>query len=217
MNIDTLIAAECPAYILAGGQSARFGSDKAQVTIDGKSLLCRLLESLTAAGHPVHVIADRAERYQSLGINCLVDAEPQCGPLAGLMTAIEHRRRLEGEGWLLLVNCDQVEWFPEWLMQLAAVTQTSAWAVTFEQAADAAGSQEDSAKSLSANSNYRQPIPGLYHSHMQMVVRQALSARQLSLQSLLRQVPSLAVIAPNNPSHWSFNTPEELAEIQRRR
>lgn len=232
MNIEPLVAAHCPAYILAGGQSARFGSDKALVQVDRKPLLLRLHASLTSLGHAVQVIADREDRYAALGLTCLLDAQPQSGPLAGLMTAVRHRRSRLGEGWLLLANCDQVEWFPEWLTLLGSASATSAWAVTFEQAVQGECLEElpvnpaarnagtstwratSTRRATSSNAaNYRQPIPGLYHTLIHDDVQAALSARQLSLQSLLRQVPSIALTTPNNPSRWSFNTPEELADI----
>lgn len=230
MNIEPLVAAQCPAYILAGGQSARFGSDKALVTMEGKPLLLRLHASLAALGHAVQVIADREDRYAALGLTCLLDAQPQSGPLAGLMTAVRHRRSLLGEGWLLLANCDQVEWFPGWLTLLGSASTTSAWAATFEQAVqeecceelpvNPAGRNAASPTRRATSSNaatYRQPIPGLYHTQMHDFVQAALSARQFSLQNLLRQVPSMALTTPNNPSQWSFNTPEELADINRKR
>jgi len=240
MNTEPLGAAQCPAYILAGGQSARFGSDKALVTVEGKPLLLHLHLSLAALGHAVQVIADREDRYAALGLTCLLDAQPQSGPLAGLMTAVRHRRSLLGEGWLLLANCDQVEWFPEWLTLLGSASTTSAsttsacttsaWAVTFEQAVqeecfeelpvNPAGRNAASPTRRATSSNaatYRQPIPGLYHTHMHDFVQAALSARQFSLQNLLRQVPSMALTTRNNPSQWSFNTLEELADINRKR
>ncbi len=226
MNIEPLVADQCPAYILAGGQSSRFGSDKALVKIDGKPLLLRLHAALTGLGHAVQVIADREDRYAAMGLTCLLDAQPQSGPLAGLMSAVRHRRSLLGEGWLLLANCDQVEWFPEWLTLLGSASTTSAWAATFAQAVQGecleelpvsladrnAATSTRSATSPNA-ATYRQPIPGLYHTQIHDFVQAALSARQLSLQNLLRQVPSIALTTPNNPSQWSFNTPEELADI----
>ncbi len=52
----------CHAYLLAGGKSSRFGSNKALVTIDGQPLLLGLIASLKNTEHQVHVVADRVDR-----------------------------------------------------------------------------------------------------------------------------------------------------------
>ncbi len=124
-----------PAYILAGGQSRRFGSDKARhLTPAGPQLLV-LADQLRNCGHSVHVVADRADRYADLGLTCLVDTQPDSGPLAGLASALAHHRSARSTGcqpvsdnpssassrfpsWILLVNCDQLVWQAAWVEHL---------------------------------------------------------------------------------------------------
>ena len=190
-----LTAQDCPAYVLAGGQSKRHGSDKAMVEIDGLPQLIRLKNMLADCGHDVHVVADREDRYGELGISCLQDVAPNCGPLAGLATALQHRLAAADGGWLLVLSCDQVLWRAEWLSSLAATVLATTSSVVFEQL------------------GRRQPIPGIYHSRLLAPLRKALVDGRHSLQSLLDECPSSTITAAPNPRDWSFNTPEELAHI----
>src|SRR5688572_23594584 len=65
--------ANIPAYILCGGRSQRLGTDKARSVIDGQPQLVKLGTALSQAGHRVYYVADRADRFNDLGITCLVD------------------------------------------------------------------------------------------------------------------------------------------------
>ncbi|MEZ6134667.1 MAG: molybdenum cofactor guanylyltransferase [Pirellulaceae bacterium] len=189
---------EVPAYVLAGGLSARFGSDKALVEIEGEVQLLRLLRQLgeiaPAARGDAHVVADRVDRYQALGITCLVDARENGGPLAGLVTALQHRLQNYGEGWLLLVNCDQVVWQAAWLAELLQHSHSTRVVCFCED-------------------DRVQPLPGLYHSGVLPFALQQLSKKDLSLKNLLSQVPSATIATGSNPRWWSFNTLEELQRI----
>ena len=48
---------DCPAYVLAGGHSKRFGSSKAREVVEGRTQLERLTETLLSYGHDVTVVA----------------------------------------------------------------------------------------------------------------------------------------------------------------
>lgn len=186
-----------PAYILSGGQSRRFGSDKARhVTSQGPQLLV-LANQLRTCGHEVHIVADRADRYADLGFTCLVDAQANSGPLAGLATALEHHRQVQStqreHGCLLLVSCDQRHWQTAWYDELSAhVTDDSDAVIYFD--------------------GMWQPMPGLYHIDLLSTVAQRLNGRQLSMHGLLDAVEGRAVKVHTTqpPSRWSFNTQAEL-------
>lgn len=196
-----------PCYILCGGQSRRFGSDKARVAIAGQPQLLALTAALQAAGHEVRYVADRPDRYADLGITCLVDAQPGSGPMAGLASGLRDLagriNKGAGEGWLLLLSCDQARWDEAWFRQLNSIRRTSsdAQAVAFYDTA-------------------WQPLPALYRIDLLGEVQQRLQARRLSLQTLLSDLDSSGrcaqVVTKQSPSTWSFNTPDELAGIPKR-
>lgn len=74
--------------ILAGGQSTRFGSDKALARLDGVRLLDRAVAWLTPFCDAVVVVGRRDPAHL-----CIPDwPRPDCGPLGGLAGALRHAR-----------------------------------------------------------------------------------------------------------------------------
>jgi molybdopterin-guanine dinucleotide biosynthesis protein A len=192
--------------------------------------LLELSDALKRAGHAVHYVADRADRYCDLGITCLVDQSADCGPLAGLSRALQHRaEQFSGQlseqlseqlaecraeqlasaadrefpsGWLLLVSCDQSRWEAQWSAQLSSAASSVAGA--------SAAAYYDTAW---------QPLPSLMHIDLLPDVQQRLRAGRLSLQRLLSDWEARGrcakLVVSRSPSAWSFNTPEELARLSR--
>lgn len=77
------------AVILAGGDSRRMGRDKAWIAVDGRSLLARQLELVTAAGAREVFISGRPEAdYSSFGCPVLLDERRGGGPLGGIERAL---------------------------------------------------------------------------------------------------------------------------------
>lgn len=178
-----------PAYILAGGQSRRFGSDKARYAWPAGPQLQVLADQLRCAGHVVHVVADRSDRYRDLGFNCLTDVQPDSGPLAGLARGLIHHR----DGWLLLVSCDQRNWQPAWYEALAV-------------------HRDDDVDAICYFDTQWQPLPGLYHTRLLETILDRLQQRQLSFHGMLETLgPACRPVQVSDPpSRWSFNTPTEL-------
>ncbi len=203
---NTLTAEACPAAILAGGQSSRFGSDKALVEVAGGPLLLSLRETLVRQGHDVLIVADRADRYQQLKLNCLIDHTENCGPLSGLATALAHRLQ-RGAGWLLLLSCDQACWHPEWFVALAQQAvgsgQLSICDAVHFVTVEPSGEQNI------------EPLPSLLHTRLLPLVLQRLERRELSLNKLLASVSTVGVATESNPKQWSFNTPQEFQRIRK--
>ena len=77
------------AVILAGGKSSRMGRDKAFLSISGKTMLARQIETVRAAGAAEIFISGRAEtNYSEFGCRVLVDKFHNAGPLAGIEAAL---------------------------------------------------------------------------------------------------------------------------------
>jgi len=111
------------AFILAGGKSTRMGRDKAFVTIEGRSLLERVLEIARAVTRDVDIVGDPAQ-YAAFAPT-ITDVFPGCGPLGGIHAALkasDHELNL-----ILAVDVPFVT--PELLLYLTARAEQSSTAL----------------------------------------------------------------------------------------
>src|SRR5438270_12396859 len=94
---------EACAVVLAGGESRRFGSDKALAQFRGEPLIARVLRGLCAAGfEQVALAAKEPHRYAGVAdeiayvsgrrIELLDDVRPIQTPLAGLAAGLRNSR-----------------------------------------------------------------------------------------------------------------------------
>ena len=91
-------------YILAGGRSSRMGRDKAMLSLAGRTLLGRTVDTLRAvrmlqddAGDVVvTIVGERAELEGADRV--IVDRYPGCGPLGGMESALRDLEQIENAG-----------------------------------------------------------------------------------------------------------------------
>ncbi|MEO1236258.1 MAG: NTP transferase domain-containing protein [Planctomycetota bacterium] len=97
-------------YVLAGGRSRRFGSDKARHAIDGVPMVVRVAEAFAGRASRTVVVAQREGAYADLGLKTIADGVADRGPVAGLAAALGHALAAPAgggsAGWLLLTNAD---------------------------------------------------------------------------------------------------------------
>ena len=90
-------------FLLSGGRSERFGSDRAQAVLDGRTLFARAAETLARAVGPhgdVHAVGPGQARRADVRLRWLEDApDVPPGPLGGLITAVR-------AGGGLVLACD---------------------------------------------------------------------------------------------------------------
>lgn len=181
-----------PLYILAGGSSRRFGSDKARAEYRGEPLIVHVANALAGATEAPVIVADQPGRYEDLGIPTIGDHTPGRGPLGGLDSAFtDFAERHPGERWLLLVSCDFVDPDPAWVASLVS-HRDGVVAVSFR------------------GSTGWEPLFTLYHAAIHDEVRTRLSGEERSLKGLLDGVAATALPTPSTFRHVS--TPTELRE-----
>lgn len=181
-----------PVYILAGGHSSRFGSDKALALLDGTPLIARIATAVAPVASSITVVAERADRYQPLGLRTIPDLTPHLGPLGGLETALADCQSSE---WLLLLSCDLLQVRPEWLEQLAAHRAGDTRAVAFKP-------------------DRWQPLLALYRQTLLPIVQTQLRSGCRRMQSLLDLVNAVAPPTPGDwPARLQANTPAELSSL----
>lgn len=130
------------AFILAGGRSRRFGSDKALAVWRGRSLLAWALHALDQVGLPATVVAPEVEEYRSLASRFLTSERPGLGPIEGVRVALETCQM----PWALMLSVDMPWADGRVLRPLLEADRSNERVVCF---ADSSGR--------------RHPFPGLYH------------------------------------------------------
>lgn len=93
---------EISAYILAGGKSSRFGSDKAQHVVDGDTMLERIYRAIAAAGFNAIYVIGRSEFPGLDPKSCIQDKVSDKGPLGGIYTALSHTT----SDRVFVISCD---------------------------------------------------------------------------------------------------------------
>lgn len=184
MTTPTCIDPTLSAYILAGGRSSRFGSDKARAVLDDLPLIQRQAAQLRDCGCLVRVVARHADTYADLGLETIGDLEPDRGPVGGVRTALTHRR----EGWALITSCDLLQVNPDWIDTLLTPTMHECDAIAFRD-------------------DRWQPFPGLYHTRL---LERADVWTRGSLQHLLDHANTISLPAPRDPEIRQVNRPSDL-------
>ena len=78
------------AYILTGGKSSRFGTDKALIKLGGKPIIQIIADELKKIFQIVTLVTDRPGDYSFLSLESVADTYTAGGPLAGIHTALKH-------------------------------------------------------------------------------------------------------------------------------
>jgi len=164
-----------PLYILAGGRSRRFGADKARALVDGTPLILRVARALAPVAASTTVVAANAGAYDDLSLPTIGDETPGRGPAGGVATAIGHRLRESGEGWILVSACDWLEVDAGWARPLLRAVAPGARAVLFDT---------------------RQPLFGLYHTAAGPAIARAVDAGERRMREIAAGLSPLRVAAP---------------------
>jgi len=112
-EMEALLPERWTGIVLAGGQSRRFGTDKARALLHGRPLLIRVLQTLLREVQTVILVVDKAGRYRDLlnlyknlvpeqRLREVVDEVPDSGPLAGLQVGLTGCET----PWALVASCD---------------------------------------------------------------------------------------------------------------
>lgn len=115
---------EIETFILIGGKSSRFGSDKAFAEFQGRSLAARAAETVECAlpGKIRFVVGSdgqfAAELILRLGRPMVADLEPGFGAWSGLHTALAY----SASEWTFVLACDMPFVSGELIRRLAGMT-----------------------------------------------------------------------------------------------
>jgi molybdopterin-guanine dinucleotide biosynthesis protein A len=100
-------------FVLAGGKSSRMGTDKAALSLNGRTLLEHALAAIRPVCEPVFIVGPRT-LYGGFGPG-YEDIVPDCGPLGGVHSALTHSQTELN----LIIAVDTPFLIPELLRYLA--------------------------------------------------------------------------------------------------
>ena len=104
--MENLLTNDFGGAVLAGGASERMGFNKALLEIDGEPLVLKVLNSLTEAGIlDSKIVGGDLDSYSEFGFGFIEDTYPGEGPLAGIITALDHYKNLD-KGHVFILACD---------------------------------------------------------------------------------------------------------------
>lgn len=188
MSIQPPHPDHCSAFITAGGQSRRFGSDKALALWQEKPLLTWVAESLECFSS--HFFISPIGKYQLDGFKNLADTRPNQGPLAGLETALTN----SPSPWIAFAGVDNPALTQDYWRWLIEQWKPETLAI---QACDA--------------EHRPQPLGALYHRQLLPHVSQLLDAGERRLR--LASPPEQTTWVRGLDLAWfvNINTVEDLA------
>ncbi len=161
-------------YILAGGKSLRFGSDKARALLHGQALISRIAAVLQRFCSSIVVVADEADKYADLDLATLADAHPGYGPISGLETALCHAGASQ---WIMVIACDWAILPSEFLEPLVFAPRDAYGAIAYYD-------------------DRWQPMPGLYHASILPIIHSQMRVGEFALWRLLESVSAQRVKMP---------------------
>ncbi|WP_338471094.1 molybdenum cofactor guanylyltransferase [Niallia sp. XMNu-256] len=88
--------------ILAGGKSSRMGTNKALLTIEGKTVIERIVESLEQMVDHIIIVTNHFSDYEFLQLPMVEDKQKDMGPLAGIEAGLSASNTEKN----LIVACD---------------------------------------------------------------------------------------------------------------
>ena len=183
---------QAAGFLLAGGQSSRMGSDKALLTLGGRSLVERGLQTLGTVCAEVAILSSNPE-LELFG-RLIPDALPGCGPLGGIVAALESSEF----AWNLVLAVD-VPFLPvaALKMLLFAAATSQSMAVIPE-----VGGQP-------------QPLCALYAKAAAPVLRKELEAGHWKVTAAIKAAGEVT-FAPFHRAEWfrNLNTPADFAEAE---
>jgi molybdenum cofactor guanylyltransferase len=193
-----MLASPVTVAILAGGESRRFGSDKAAL------FLPKMVKVATDAGLSVIIVGRTSHKNLPESVRFLSDTQPQQGPLGGIVTALS-----AGYGPIIALACDMPEvdaaalrWLVAQWLQLE--TTTVSGLVTYH--------------AESTKSHNFEPLFSIYALNCLSLAQSQLAQNKRSLHGLIAQGDFSEVALPLEIAAklTNINTPEELMIINRK-
>jgi molybdopterin-guanine dinucleotide biosynthesis protein A len=176
------------AAVLAGGSSSRFGSPKADLEIEGRTFLERIVEMLLDAFDTVYVCGGDSE---VLGSTLIHDERPHAGPLGGIVSALDRA----GDRPVFITAVD---------MPLVTLDTVNRLATPAPGAGHARIARVD---------RRPQPLCGTYGKDLASLADRHLRYGDRSVMGFVTAIPHLELVDVTDGSLRNVNTPEDYERL----
>ena len=176
------------AFILIGGKSERFGSEKWRANINGKSVLDRIWDACMHFEERVVIGKEKPKNFKKPFICDQLEIQ---APINGLYTAIQYSQH----DWIQLVSCD--------IPLIEADVFQMLWN---------SNAQESDIVIPFSNNRY-QVTCALYHKRTLNYLESAINKNNFSLLSLIKNLKITKVNFNSDKRFWNMNTKKNLGEI----
>lgn len=179
--------------VLAGGRSSRMGTDKADLTVQGKTFL-QIQLNKAAELDLQDVVISGYRGSQQLRFPVLPDMQPEQGPLGGLATCLGAIRN----EWALVLSVDA---------PLVPVEE-------LKKLMDAA-SRCDTPACIVECGGHQHPLIGLFHRRLIPAMQEELTLHKGSVFAMLRRTGYSIYESSADPALFAnVNTPESYRVLQ---
>jgi molybdenum cofactor guanylyltransferase len=185
---------DCTAIVMAGGDSRRMGTDKANVTLGEKTLLQSVIATMQQL-FPQVIVSVRQPRA-GIDLPQVCDEVPDGGPLAGLVASMGQITT----PWAFMVACDMPFVVPE-VVELLAKYRLNHQAV------------------VPVVHGHPQPLAAFYAASCLAPLRASLAAQQKGLRGVLKQLDvryvdeaEMLEADPLLRSFFDLDTPQDVAQ-----
>jgi len=208
------------AVVLAGGQSRRMGTDKALLSLGGRTLIEAVIATVSALSSEVIVVSNATQSLRHLGVRLVSDVYPGKGSLGGIYTGLRQART----PYSLVVACDMPFLNLPLLRYMASLASQAD--VVIPRASDPSRPQarrQDSitAQDITAKELHLHPLHAIYAQACQHPIERLLAAGELRIIDFFPEVRvryvEEAEVDRFDVAHLSLfnvNTPADLAQAQ---
>jgi len=176
------------AAVLAGGSSSRFGSPKADLEIEGRTFLERIVEMLLDGFDAVYVCGGDTE---VLGSTLIHDATPHAGPLGGIVSALDRA----GDRPVFITAVDMPLLTMDTVKRLTSPTPVRGHA------------------RIARVDRRPQPLCGTYGNELASLADSHLRYGDRSVMGFVAAIPHLELVDITDGSLRNINTPEDYEQL----
>ncbi|MDH3207200.1 MAG: molybdenum cofactor guanylyltransferase [Gemmatimonadota bacterium] len=189
--------------VLVGGQSRRFGADKATTHVGGRSMAAWAVRTLRESADPVVLLGGNGTLARRMALPWCADVQAGGGPLSGVAAGLRWTSEL-GRPGLLVLACDLPLVTPSLMTTILSY----------------AGPDFDAVVPLDEWGE-AQPLCAWYASSAYPAMEASLASGQYSMRGLLtrlrvRRLPAESSAEVGGSLLLNVNTPQELAVADRR-